>query len=85
MPRMGKRTVRGERMKKTITRIARGLVYENIMSDAPMMRKAHIDVRVTTDEKGASLSMSDYDKEIMLMIPLEEVQDIIKLTGEIAQ
>lgn len=72
-------------MKKTITRIAHGLVFENIMSDAPMMRKAHIYVRVTKDEKGASLSMSDYGKDTMMMIPLEEVQDIIKLTGEIAQ
>lgn len=72
-------------MKKTITRIARGLVYENIMSDAPMMRKAHIYVRVDKDENGAFLWMSDMVKDISLMIQIEEVQDIIKLTGEIAQ
>lgn len=72
-------------MKKAITRIARGLVYENTMSDAPMMRKAYIYVRVDKDENGATLSMSDMGEDISLMIPLEEVQDIIKLTGEIAQ
>ena len=72
-------------MKKTITRIARGLVYENIMSDAPMIRKAHIYVRVGKDENGATLNVADMVKDITLMIPLEEVQDIIKLTGEIAQ
>ena len=72
-------------MKKAITRIARGLVYENIMSDAPMIRKAHIYVRVDKDENGATLNVADMVKDITLMIPLEEVQDIIKLTGEIAQ
>ena len=72
-------------VKKTIMKIAHGMVHENIMSDAPMMRKAYIYVRVTKDENGATLSMSNIYDDISLMIPLEEVQDIIKLTGEIAQ
>ena len=69
-------------MKKTITRDVHGLVFKNV-STKPTVRNSIIIMRVTKDERGASLSLAD--TEITLMIPLEVVQDVIKLTGDIAQ
>lgn len=41
-----------------------------------------ITVRVTKDDRGTSLSLTDDSKEIMLMIPLEGVKDMIKVVED---
>lgn len=40
-----------------------------------------IAVRVTKDEHGESMSLSDDENEIMLHIPLESVRDMLQIVG----
>ena len=69
-------------MKRKIVRDVHGVVFKNV-DTAPTMRQSIILVQVTKDNHGTTLSLAD--KDMMIEIPLEEVQYIIKLTGEIAQ
>lgn len=41
-----------------------------------------ITVRVTSDEHGKSLSLADEKLGVMLEIPLEPLEDVLKVEGE---
>lgn len=46
------------------------------------LRQAIITVRVTADERGKSLSLADDRRGIMLMIPVEPVEDLLDVKTE---
>lgn len=49
------------------------------ISEGMQMGMVPVTVRMTSDSKGQSLSLSAYE-EIMISIPLESVRDIIQVT-----
>ena len=56
-------------------------IVEGLMSDGYKIKPKKITLRVTVDEFGKSLSLSD-DETIMLHIGLEAVKDIIAPVGD---
>ena len=64
---------------RTITRVTHGFVVD----DKGTMQKTLVYARITHDDNGATISLSD-DKSTMLIIPLEPLSDVLELKGEIA-
>ena len=50
-----------------------------MLSDGQDMKMADITLRVTVDRVGKSLSLTSEDDSIMLLIPLEPVQDLVRI------
>ena len=48
----------------------------------PIPIPTKVTVRITSDEHGETLSLSDDKAEIMLIIPIEPVNDLIKVVKE---
>lgn len=55
----------------------RAKMVHGCVMDSKSLRKQDICIRVTHDKRGKSLSLEDGDR--MLMIPLEAVEDMIKV------
>lgn len=60
--------------KNTRYKDIRGLVYIG-----SRMGEAEVTVRVTHDEKGKSLSLASDVAGVMIMIPLEQVDDMLEV------
>ena len=43
-------------------------------------KQTKITLRTTSDEKGESLSLCSEEDEVLLIIPLEKVRDMVRLT-----
>lgn len=56
----------------TIKKNIKGLVFDGLMTDKT------ITVRMTKDSNGKSLSLADEKGNIMLMIPIEQIEKDLK-------
>ena len=52
---------------------------EGMVVDDAGFRKAKISVRISDDKVGKSLSLADDKSGTMLMIPLEELRDVLEV------
>ena len=63
--------------KRTEVVDVEGFTFD-IKTDTPArMRKKKITVRITKDEKGKTLSLADELRGIMLLIPMEPIEDLL--------
>lgn len=64
----------------TRTKDVKGLIVNGVPPFVPM--RSTLTVRVTADEVGETLSIADESAGIMLMIPVEQVKDMVKVVKE---
>lgn len=63
--------------KRTEVMDVEGFTFD-IKPDTPArMRKKKITVRITKDEKGKTLSLADELRGIMLLIPMEPIENLL--------
>lgn len=51
-----------------------------ILTDGKMFKPTTVTVRMTRDKRGSSLSLNAYN--VMIQIPLEQVEDIIRISDK---
>ena len=63
--------------RRTEVRDVNGIIFDQ-RPEGLKMRMHRITVRVTNDEKGKSISLEDELRGIIIEIPLEPVEDLMK-------